>query len=105
MCLSNHAYSRAHACGYQTELRVLLVLLQMMFKSYEEILLIDMEFLLINVCFPLIRFKLPWIDIKSLHLLKLRRIWLTWLLMLPFRFKLITLIKIFFEILSLYLNN
>jgi len=49
MCIPNRA------CGYQTELRVLL---QRMFKSYEEILLIEVKSSLIDVCFPFIRLEL-----------------------------------------------
>ena len=55
MCIPNRACTRVRACGYQTELRVLL---QRMFKSYEEILLIEVESSLIDVCFPFIRLEL-----------------------------------------------
>ena len=67
MCIPNDACTRVHACGYQTNLWVLL---QRMFNSYEEGLLIEMEASLIDVCFPFVRLELSWFDIKSFMIFK-----------------------------------
>ena len=50
MCIPNYAYAQAHACGYQTELRVLL---QRMLKPYEEKILIEVKSSLIDMFFSL----------------------------------------------------
>ena len=55
MCIPNHACTQVCACGYQIELQVLL---QRMFKSYKERLLIEVKCSLIYVCLPFIRLEL-----------------------------------------------
>ena len=62
MCIPNHACTQAYALGYQIELRVLI---QRIFKSYEERLIIEMESSLVDMCFPFIRLKLSWFDTKG----------------------------------------
>ena len=63
MCIPNYAYARAHAYGYQIELRVLL---QRIPKSYEEKILIEVKSSLIDMFFLFIRLNLSWFDIKDL---------------------------------------
>ena len=57
------ACAQAHACEYQTRLRVLL---QMMIKSYEMGSLIEVKSSLIYRCSPFIKLRLSWLVIKYL---------------------------------------